>query len=344
MPRIHFRGRDILKLLRWSGLIFFPIIFFMGIDLTKTIDVLRESNLALVLVAILLMEIAILIRVLRWKTVCEATGVHYPRFSDYLSLFYTGLFAGTAMPQVAASFAPVLFVSEDGRSWRRAVSSILFDRFVELGVILLFAFGAAIYLYSELPRASVAVMVGLGLVAAGAVIALPAFRFFRSHYGQAAAARWSIVSRLFDLIDADDTKETFGKLRRCLPTVGGLSAVILVIQTGIIVVLAKSLDLAVPMPFLIMAWSLVTLAVTLPISIGGLGLREGVLVAMFVAVGEPREDALALGLLFFFVVMITRLPGAIPWFRNTAASSARKATTALSSDPGAPAEANAFSK
>ncbi len=185
MPRIHFRGRDILKLLRWSGLVFFPVIFFMGIDLTKTVDVLRDSNVALVLLAILLMESAILIRVLRWKTVCEATGVHYPRFWDYLSLFYTGLFAGTAMPQVAASFAPVLFVSEDGRSWRRAAISILFDRFVELGMILLFAFGAAIYLYRELPEASVAVMVGLFVVAIGLVLAFPALRLIRARYGAA---------------------------------------------------------------------------------------------------------------------------------------------------------------
>lgn len=342
MPRIHFRGRDILKLLRWSGLIFFPVIFFLGIDLRKTVDVLRDSNLILVLVAMFLMEVAILIRVWRWKTVCEATGVHYPRFWDYLSLFYTGLFAGTAMPQLAASFAPVLFVSEDGRSWRRAVISILFDRFVELGVILIFAFAAAIYLYRDFPSASIAVMVGLAAVGIGALVAVPGLRIARKRYGAAAAARWAAVRSLFQLIEAADAKETFAKLRRCFPTVGGLSAVILVIQTGIIVTLAQALSLDVPLPFLIMSWSLVTLVVTLPISIGGLGLREGVLVAMFVAVGEPKEDALALGLLFFVVVMITRLPGGIPWFRNTAASSARQAANALSGDQPVQADANAL--
>jgi uncharacterized membrane protein YbhN (UPF0104 family) len=131
------------------------------------------------------------------------------------------------------------------------------------------------------------------------------------------------------------------KLRGCAAVVSGISTVILVIQTAIIVLLAEALNLDVSLPFLIMAWSLVTLAVTLPISIGGLGLREGVLVAMFTSVGEPKEDAVALGLLFFVVVMVTRLPGAYTWLRGTAASSARSASSALAADQAVPADANA---
>jgi uncharacterized membrane protein YbhN (UPF0104 family) len=342
LPRIHFRGRDLLKLFRWSGLIMFPIILVMGINLSKTAHVLRDSNLVLVLAGLALMQVAIFLRVWRWKLVAEASGVHYPRFWDYLSLFYTGLFAGTAMPQIAASFAPVLFVSDHGKSWRRAVISILFDRFVELAIILLFAFAAAIYLYRDFPKMSIAVIAGLIVVAIGAALAFPVFRFLRGRVGDAASVRWPMVNTLFQAMDADDTKDIVAKLRGCLASVAGLSAVILVIQTGIIVALAEALSLNVPLPFLIMSWSLVTLAVTLPISIGGLGLREGVLVAMFVAVGEPKEDALALGLLFFVVVMITRLPGGVPWFRNTAASSARKASNALSGDQAVQADANAI--
>lgn len=339
MPRIHFRGRDILKLLRWSGLIFFPIIFFMGVDFSETWSVLSESNLLLVLLAIGIMEGAIFVRVLRWKTVCEASGVHYPRFWDYLSLFYTGLFAGTAMPQLAASFAPVLFVSEDGRSWRRAVLSILFDRFVELGMILIFAFAAAIYLYRELPKASIAVMVGVTLVFVGALMLVPTFRFVRRRYGNAFTQRWALAGRLFALVDAPDSREIATKLRGSVPSVAGLSALILVIQTCVIVVLAKALSLDVSTPFLIMSWSLVTLVVTLPFTVGGLGLREGVLVTMFHAVGEPKEDALALGLLFFFVVMVTRLPGAIPWFRNTTNSDRSTSSSLTSTDQSVPADA-----
>jgi len=313
----------------------------MGTDLHRTGHVLRDSNFVLVLVGLALMQVAIFLRVWRWKLGAEASGVHYARFWDYLSLFYTGLFAGTAMPQIAASFAPVLFVSEHGRSWRRAVISILFDRFVELGVILLFAFAAAIYLYRDFPKMSLVVIAGLVAVAIGAAVAIPILRFLRQRVGDAASTRWPVVGTLFQTMDAEDTKAIVARLRGCLGAVSGLSAVILLIQTGIIVILAEALSLDVSLPFLVMAWSLVTLAVTLPVSIGGLGLREGVLVAMFTSVGEPKEDALALGLLFFIVVMITRMPGALTWLRGTAASGARIATSAPAGDQAVQADANA---
>jgi uncharacterized protein (TIRG00374 family) len=316
LPRLSLGGRDLFKLLRLSGLIVFPIILVFGIDLTKTADVLRDSQLALVLLGLALMQGAIMLRIWRWKLVAEASGVHYPRFWDYAALFYTGLFAGAAMPQLAASFAPVLFVSEAGHSWRRAVASILFDRLVELAVILLFAFAAAVYLYPDFPELSLAVMVALATLGVGALLALPTLRYVRRWLRNGGELPWRGVASALQLLEAEETREMLTKLRACVAPVAGISAVILVLQTAIIVVLAEALNLDVSLPFLIMAWSLVTLAVTLPITIAGLGLREGVLVVMFTTVGEPKEEALALGLLFFLVVLITRLPGAFTWLRG----------------------------
>lgn len=325
MPRMRFRGRDLLKLLRLSGLIVFPIILIVGIDLSETADVLRDSHVGLVMGALALMQVAIFLRTWRWKLVAEASGVHYPRFWDYLVLFYSGLFAGTAMPQLAASFAPVLFVSEGGRSWRRAVASIVFDRLVELVVILLFAFAAAIYLYPDFPEMSIAVIASLVVLAVGAAMALPLFGYLRRSFGDAAAARWPFIGNALQLLEAEDTQLMLRALRACVLPVGAVSTVILLLQTAIIVILAEALSLDVSLPFLVMAWSLVTLAVTLPVSIAGLGLREGVLVAMFTTVGEPREEALALGLLFFFVAIVTRLPGAITWLRGSPSAGTARA-------------------
>ena len=316
MPRLSLGGRDLFKLLRLSGLIVFPIILVFGIDLTKTADVLRDSQLALVLLGLALMQGAIMLRIWRWKLVAEASGVHYPRFWDYAALFYTGLFAGAAMPQLAASFAPVLFVSEAGHSWRRAVVSILFDRLVELAVILLFAFAAAVYLYPDFPEMSLAVMVALATLGVGALLALAVLRYVRRWLANGGQLPWRGVASALQLLEAEETREILVKLRACVLPVAAVSAVILAIQTAIIVVLAEALSLNVSLPFLVMAWSLVTLAVTLPISIAGLGLREGVLVVMFTSAGEPKEEALALGLLFFLVVLITRLPGALTWLRG----------------------------
>src|SRR3990170_1307154 len=112
---------------RLAGLAVFPILIWLGVDVRDTGEILRRSQAGLVILALAVTLATVGLRTWRWRLIAEASGVHYPRFWDYLVLFYTGFFAGAAMPQAAASFSPLLFVSEDGRSWRRAALSIAFD-------------------------------------------------------------------------------------------------------------------------------------------------------------------------------------------------------------------------
>jgi uncharacterized protein (TIRG00374 family) len=51
----------------------------------------------------------------------------------------------------------------------------------------------------------------------------------------------------------------------------------------------------------------------LPVSLGGWGVREGVMVLLFGLVGTPREDALAISVLFGICSTIAGLPGAVAW-------------------------------
>jgi uncharacterized membrane protein YbhN (UPF0104 family) len=58
---------------------------------------------------------------------------------------------------------------------------------------------------------------------------------------------------------------------------------------------------------------LVILLSMIPVSIGGWGVREGVMVVAFNFVGMPRDDALSLSLLFGFVITLVSLPGGLLW-------------------------------
>jgi len=66
-----------------------------------------------------------------------------------------------------------------------------------------------------------------------------------------------------------------------------------------------------------------------PISFAGLGSREAILVVLFTAAGEPKDAAIALGVLLFVVGLIARLPGALGWFRRAP----RLARADLEADP-----------
>jgi len=55
------------------------------------------------------------------------------------------------------------------------------------------------------------------------------------------------------------------------------------------------------------------LILTIPISIGGWGVREGAMVTAFALVGVPGEGALVLSLLFGVIGLVVSLPGGIVW-------------------------------
>ncbi len=90
------------------------------------------------------------------------------------------------------------------------------------------------------------------------------------------------------------------------------------LDAALAVVAAVALGIDASWVFIAMAWSVVALVIMLPISVGGLGPREGMFVVLFAAAGKPEEEALALGLLMFALSLAVRAPGVIAWITRRA--------------------------
>ena len=65
------------------------------------------------------------------------------------------------------------------------------------------------------------------------------------------------------------------------------------------------------MAFWFMAVPLVALAMVLPISISGVGVREGGLALLLAPYGVPAEKAVAIGLLWFLLNILCGLAGGL---------------------------------
>ena len=87
---------------------------------------------------------------------------------------------------------------------------------------------------------------------------------------------------------------------------GGYALVILTYH-----LLGSGLGLDVSITTYIVTIPAVFIAASLPISIGGLGIREGTLVGMLVAAGANLQLAINLSLLYLIVLWISTLPGAL---------------------------------
>lgn len=314
--------------LRLLGLLVFPALFIFNRDLlSDAVAAVRDADLPYLLAGTALMLAASVARAARWRILAEASGVRYGSFLDYLSIYYAGLFLGAAIPQIAASFAPVVLMREDGHSWKRSTMSILFDRLIETAAILLVALVAALYLLPDHRRLSIVVLV----VAGGGLAALIAAPFVAMRAPDLVAkyARGPLrkLETAAQMITSPEAREVYAGMRSRGALIAALSVLVVTLQVLVVIFLAESLGVRASLVLLAAAAAMVVLVVMLPVSIAGLGSREAVLVLLFTAAGEPSEQAVALGLLLFAVGLVARMPGALGWLRRS-----RGAHTAAAND------------
>jgi hypothetical protein len=80
-------------------------------------------------------------------------------------------------------------------------------------------------------------------------------------------------------------------------------------------VLGNAIGMTVPVGYYFLFVPLATVIGMLPISLAGLGVREGAFVALFVTAGASKEQALALSLVWFAVTVMVSLIGGVEYIR-----------------------------
>jgi len=103
----------------------------------------------------------------------------------------------------------------------------------------------------------------------------------------------------------------------------------LLVQIGgsvTVALIARAIGIVLPMPVWFTVVPLVALAMVLPISINGVGVREGGLVFLLQPAGVSMDAAVAIGLLWFLSTILTGLIGGVLFLLD------RKPSVALMSD------------
>lgn len=91
-------------------------------------------------------------------------------------------------------------------------------------------------------------------------------------------------------------------------------AITIVMQSAIILsysILGEDIGISLPLITYFGIIPVVFLASALPVSLGGLGVREGTLVGLLVALGIDTQLAISLSLLYLFVYLLSSLPGGL---------------------------------
>jgi len=276
------------------------------VDWVSLLAALEKVSPFVVLAAVLLHAAAFLIGAARWWLLLRR---FYPAAA--LTSLVPGYFMASALNQVLPGgvggdvLRPWL-VGGLGYGISAAAVSTVLDRVLGLAGILVLGDIALVFLPTGLWVEHPLVLVG---VVSAAVALLVAAFFSDGSLSKLLPRQWveARAGQLFFRLwrDVRDFRHEAGVLLFVLSLAWLSQAVIIAVY--MLVGRELGIDLSIAEYFALIATVFVVSA--LPISLGGLGLREGVLVAMLVAKGVPMESASALAVAYLAVLWLSLTPG-----------------------------------
>ena len=285
------------------------VYLFNRIEIEGVLNVMGSAHgsyLAVVLVAYLATQ---LISALRWAVLARAVGFEKP-LREFAVYYLIGMFFNLFAPStVGGDVGRVYYLASSGpgskgKSWigwtATALSTVIADRAVGMAVLIWVATAALLVFPAyEIPLPIRTLTFGLGLGLLLGWLLLP----FIYHLLRRAIQPLGEGLRI--------AVETYISKPRVVSKCMGLSVIIHFSQAVLHVLLGWALDLQIPWSYSFILYPLVGAFSAIPISLNGIGLREGGYLFMLQRINVSAEKALAFSLLWFMVGVLDSMVGGI---------------------------------
>lgn len=227
-----------------------------------------------------------------------ASGGRAP-VSTFVRAQYAGLVANLGLPGLATGdVARAVYLARSVGVARITAASIA-DRIIDTMTMVVFI-GVAL-LFAGLPPALAGVVGHAGLWVGGAVIAGVAGVFVL----RAVLRHPAIALKLGGMRDAFSARPS---------SVASAIAISCAVQAAFVMTnvwLARQVGVTTAIAAWFVAWPLAKLIAVLPLSLGGIGVREAALVSLLAPYGAPPDATLASGILWQSVLIVTGLVGLV---------------------------------
>jgi uncharacterized protein (TIRG00374 family) len=301
----------ILKLAVSASLLYY---LFTNVDLEAFSRVLTALNPLAVVFLVFYFGAIQSISAYRWSIVLRKdVELAYPRL---LSIYFIGMFFNNFLPTlVGGDVIKGYYLYRETGKGEVSAASILMDRYSGFTAMMAITLVALVPGYALIEGT---VLPGFFLLLLGGYMAASCFVWMESLHGWPV----NILTRI-RLLSLHDMIENFYGALMSYKTHHGLLVRIfllsLVIQGGIIIgyfTLSRSMGMDVPAGYFFLFIPLATAVSMIPVSLSGLGIREGAFVFLFTAVGAAREEALGLSLLWFAFTVCVSFIGGIEYVRT----------------------------
>jgi uncharacterized protein (TIRG00374 family) len=320
---------NLLKLVIGLGLLIF--LYTKLEDPAALWEQIRTSNKLLLLSALVAYALAVALSGLKWGVLLRAIGIVVP-LPRLLAYQWVAEFFNNFLPaQVGGDVMRGYALASDTHRTADAAASVLIDRFIGLFVFMLAAACASIsMLFFGRPdgtRFTGEELLALRVMSLGSVsitlVLIAVLGVMLSRRTKSVAER--VLQRLpltgFIMPTWQKLADAFNAYRHqyralALDALGSLLIVILTsVQIWFIAEAIEPGSISL-LEVLVINPIIVLLLVAVPLSPGGLGVRQGAFSVMFFIIGAGGDLGYAVGLLQQFVVYVVSVPGGILWMRG----------------------------
>jgi uncharacterized protein (TIRG00374 family) len=296
---------------------------FSRIPAVQVGEVLRHADRRWLATAAGLMLASNLLGAWQWARLLGAVGIRIPLWK-VVSYYHVGLFFNNFLPaNIGGDFMRVMDVSRHDRSRASALSTVLMDRLI--GTVAL----AGLALVTTLPaidrfHLTLAYLALVGFFGISVVMVWAVFHPALLPAIERMLARVGLSGLKGPLDDLAARLGEYRKQRRLILQLLLLAGVVQMSRIAVHALVARALGLTIPFSYFLLFVPLLAVIVSLPISLNGIGVREGAGIVLFGLVGVDRTAAFSLQFTTYLVAVAVSLLGGLTFLARIPI---RRATT-----------------
>ena len=282
----------------------------LKIDFQKIIQIFQDVNILFFLTALITSVIAIYINTKKWQIMLSANEIIIPYRvlvkQNFLSIFYSIALIG----QLSGELMKAYRVTRGQQNKIKIISSILGDKVS--GILVLFITAAVLSFFppqhdfsSFYPFVLLSIA-GAGIIFTSFYVPIDFINAFAGHIRFPKINKF--ISHLSELIAS---YQIYGKNKRIFYSMFVISFLYQFLIAISFWLIGESINIHLPFIQYLWIFSLLSISLLIPLSIAGLGIREGSLIFLMGLFNVPAEQALGASLLLFVTTAIMGGVGAI---------------------------------
>jgi hypothetical protein len=294
---------NLLRIVISLGLLIFLL---AKVGMRETRESLQGANVGYLLAVFLLYLLSIVLRSYRWRIFLNAQGVR-ASLPKLISLYLIGGFFNLVLPSgFGGDVVRIYKLSQHSSRTASSITTVFMDRLSGFVALFAMATSALAFSYRLVPLEVGVTIIAIflaSLVGTGALFSHPLWRRLRG------------LPLLSSLAQKESVKEL------CLSAqtyslVPFLQAISLSLAFNILLMImnylaALSFGVRISFWYFLLFIPIISFLLVLPISLSGLGVREGAYIYLFSRVGVPSSSALVISLSIYAVTVATGLIGAL---------------------------------